>query len=337
MSVKWEVSAGPRQAKDFTKAVSALRREGQSRDELYGVVGGKEHGSTVMAMFGPVREEVIALEDAIHAKYDGKVTSANVRAVIADYAAALPEAAESRPVEDNRRTPEEDAELTAKMAAQNAEYEAKQAASKSLLGQVLAKAPAGAKALIYAELQADTSDPMTDYYGNRTERTVAIGFRRGSREDFRQLRAAAGQFPETAHLMTDPDAEHRQNYSMGGGNFLSDHGSASWGSGWIVRSRDFPCGYVNLTQDAIPERRAAEPVVPADYLTADGVLDLLRAATADGSTLRMGRRLSGAEYKSVKEAVTAEGGRWDKAARAFTFDGDAAAVLASLLEAAPVS
>jgi len=40
---------------------------------------------------------------------------------------------------------------------------------------LVAKAPAGAKALVFAEYHEDTSDLMTDYHGSVVTRTVAIG------------------------------------------------------------------------------------------------------------------------------------------------------------------
>lgn len=268
MSQKWQnISAGPRQVKDLQKAMGALQWEGKNHDEITGVVGGEERRSTFAGMCEPPRAEVTALDEAIRARYDHQITRENVRAIIADYEAALPEARKSRPVVDSRRSADEAADLAAKMAAQTAEREAREAAQNAILEQVMAKAPPGAKALIYAEYHEDTSDLMTDYHGSRTTRTVAIGFRTGSREDFRQLRAAAAAFPETAHMASDETLaeweqanrervyrrlEHRENYSMGGGNFLSDHNSSDSGSGWVVKSRDFPCQWVSLTEDAIP-------------------------------------------------------------------------------------
>ncbi len=113
-----------------------------------------------------------------------------------------------------------------------AESEARDIADRA----ILAKRPADAAALIVAELDEDTSDSMTDYFAHDTIRRVAIGWRTGRREDFRQLRRAAGLFPETRHLGPDaPDnVEHRDNYSMGGGNYLKA-GSSHW-SGWRVVS-----------------------------------------------------------------------------------------------------
>ena len=62
------------------------------------------------------------------------------------------------------------------------------------------KRPPKAQALIVAELAQDDCDSQTDYFATKTLRTVAIGWRTGKREDFRQLRKAAAGFPETAHL-----------------------------------------------------------------------------------------------------------------------------------------
>jgi predicted RNA methylase len=358
---KWtNVSAGPRQVKDLMQAVSALQMEGRTRNELYGVVGGNEHSSAVVDMFGPVRDEVSALDEEIRERYGYLLTKDNIRAVTADYAAALPRAAQSRLVQDNRRSAEEDAKLTAVREAQTAEREAAQSASAALLAQVMSKAPAGAKALIYAELHQDVSDPQTDYFGTRVTRTVAIGFRTSSREDFKALRAAAGSFPETAGMAADPDAEHRDNHSMGAGNYLSDHGWAGSGSGWLVRSRDIPCTYLSLTEDAVPEPQAAPAPVSGprrDYEVVPGfspvtygdlrssgvkparakavstsVLDVLATAETDGRSLKIGARLDRETYVKVADVLKAAGGKWNRGAQAFLFGEDAAPVLAKLLD-----
>jgi len=344
-SQKWQnISAGPRQVKDLQKAMGALQWEGKNHDEITGVAGGEERRSTFAGMCEPVRDEVTALDEAIRARYGHQITRENVRAIVADYEAALPEARKSRPVIDSRRSADEAAELVAKMAVRDAERQALQAAQGALLEQVKAKAPATAKALIYAEYHEDTSDPMTDHFGSRVTRTVAIGFRTGSREDFRQLRAAAGQFPETAHLASDGAAEHRENYSMGGGNFLSDHGSSDSGTGWVVKSRDLPCQWVSLTEDAIAaapaahakaERESATPAAPRSQrgtAISASVLDILSRATAEGNAVKIADRLDRASYVAVNEVLTAAGGKWNRKAQAHLFSEDAAPVLASLLD-----
>lgn len=54
--------------------------------------------------------------------------------------------------------------------------------------------------VIYASFHVSECDSMTDYFHGRTVRRVVIGFGKGKRENFQQLRKAAGLFPPTAHL-----------------------------------------------------------------------------------------------------------------------------------------
>lgn len=169
-----------------------------------------------------------------------------------------------------------------------------------------AMADAGADRVIVAKFRVDESDSQTDYFGGRTSREVVIGFGRGKRESFAQLRKAAAAFKPTAdygpgrgrwyasavlgsdcrgngcflyaggrspwhcdyyagpfptraaaeaytagkHLdavtvdgvtvpivwqITDEPIEHRENYSMGGGNYLGD----SRYGGWTVSSSTY--------------------------------------------------------------------------------------------------
>lgn len=64
----------------------------------------------------------------------------------------------------------------------------------------IARKPDKAGAIIIAELRINESDMQTDYHGHTTGATVAIGWRTGKRENFKQLRKAAGEFSHTAHL-----------------------------------------------------------------------------------------------------------------------------------------
>ncbi len=111
--------------------------------------------------------------------------------------------------------------------------------------------PANATAVIIAELEEDTSDPMSDYYGSKTVRRVAIGWRTGKRESFKQLRRAASKYAPTAHLGPDADereigrVEHRDNYSMGHGNWVGIRQH----SGWQVRS--FDLSYAGYRSDPL--------------------------------------------------------------------------------------
>jgi hypothetical protein len=67
--------------------------------------------------------------------------------------------------------------------------------------EILEKAKAvKADRIIFAEFHVCESDPYTDYYGGRSSRRIVIGFGKGKKESFPQLRKAASLFPATAHL-----------------------------------------------------------------------------------------------------------------------------------------
>lgn len=96
--------------------------------------------------------------------------------------------------------------------------------------------PAGAKAVIVAHLHENDSDPYTDYHGCHTVRTVILGFSTHTRDIFSEMRRAAANFEETAHLAApNPDYENREKYSMGHGYYLG----GSYYSGWIVEKERF--------------------------------------------------------------------------------------------------
>lgn len=239
--------------------------------------------------------------------------------------------------------------------------------------------PANAQAVIVAELREDDSDMMTDYFASHTTRTVAIGFRTGSREDFRQLRAAAGRFEFTAHLGPNCDQytvrsvwaadspagtafnwrkgdyyvhgalhgqtftkredaeqaiakaeplgtcdgvaleyiigkesiEHRENYSMGAGNYLG----LSKYSGWIVRSRELKySGYRNdVYETEYLEVLMAKPVdaVPRGWDKIDGggsAVSLSENEEKDGLEIRFAEKPA----VEVLTRLKAAGWRWSR-------------------------
>ena len=124
-------------------------------------------------------------------------------------------------------------------------YEAKQA----LGTKAIQEAPEGATALIIAQRDIDDTDTQTDYWGHKVAEEVVIGYRFTKRESFAALRKVAATFLKTAHLKpgTSKDFEHRENWSMGGGNFLKD--GERHANGWKVFS--WPIEYGNLTIDRI--------------------------------------------------------------------------------------
>lgn len=136
---------------------------------------------------------------------------------------------------------ERDARLTA-------EHEAREAFAAEL-----ERRSGGAKGVVIAELRSDDSDLMSDYHGHKTTRTVVIGFSKTPRALFGNMRKAAGTFEETAHLSGAKVShfEHRENYSMGGGNFLKD--GSRHDDGWTVVIRPIewvttPCEFAPGTE-----------------------------------------------------------------------------------------
>lgn len=297
---KWELNAGPRQNQHAQNAISRLLGEGRTHTEVTGVIGGESHEFHSMNLFGPVRAEVQALHEEIGDRYDWEVTRTNIAGVIGDYTEALTKARESRPVDDQRITPEERAQRDAAVAARLAEEKARADAHDAMLAQVTAKAPAWAKALIVAEYNVDCSDSQTDYFANRTERTVAIGWRSGTREDLKQLRAAAERFSETASV-TFTEERH------GGSPYLSDHGYDGSGTGWVIKSRALPASYLNLTEDAISEVPA--PVQHAGVASAEGVTVRPSSIGKAGVVEIVFTEKPSAE---VRAEVKAHGFRWAK-------------------------
>jgi len=96
--------------------------------------------------------------------------------------------------------------------------------------------PKDAKAIIIAELHRNESEPMTDYYGYSTERTVILGFSTHTKDLFSEMRKYASNFEETAFLAAEhSEYEHREKYAMGSGYYLGE----SKYSGWIIKKVRF--------------------------------------------------------------------------------------------------
>ena len=71
---------------------------------------------------------------------------------------------------------------------------------KNTTNAILEKRPPNAQALIVAEMNHDQTDIQTDYFSHCVTRRVLIGWRTTKRESFAQLRRAAANHPQTAHL-----------------------------------------------------------------------------------------------------------------------------------------
>lgn len=261
---KWTSTAGPIQTNKVNKALGDLRmaakltrrvggvHDGTTAEEAYAAAQEFDRLRGVSAkmynIFGAVDNPVaVRLNDEIGERYGWQVTRENYTKIIADIRAAIPQIEAAAPLTDERRTPEKEAETRQFLDNMNREQAEKDAARKAAWDAILAKKPSWAEAAIVAEYHVDTSDLMSDYHANKTERIVVIGWRSGSREDFKQLQAAAVRFPEIGKELE----ERRENYSMGHGNYLSDHGWDGSGTGWVVESRTL--GPNSLNWGPVPE------------------------------------------------------------------------------------
>jgi hypothetical protein len=212
-----------------------------------------------------------------------------------------------------------------------AEQDAAHLARLAYEAEVVGKIPSWAKAVIVAELIEDKSDSMSDYYGSTTKRTVILGFSPHTRDLFPELRKAARNFPETAHLADAPaDAEHREKYSMGGGYYLKK-GGRHW-SGWQVSKERF--------WDGDPVKRipmgdwfTGAPATPAPVATGGSFTIEKHAHSKKGFDMwicTMAERVERAEYDRLNDAARNLGGwysrPWGKTPGGFAFKREADAL-----------
>lgn len=133
---------------------------------------------------------------------------------------------------------------------QKIEKQAQQAAKREKMDQERAKLacfreqlviPEWAQAVIVASFTVydeDQSDPYGDYYQYRTEKTIILAWSKHQRRLFPELRKACLNHPETEFLANVANsAEHRENYSMGSGTYLTDKDYIR--CGWQVRKLRF--------------------------------------------------------------------------------------------------
>ena len=200
---EWTCTAGPRKSKHVIELIKKLDWRKKDTKSLWGVKGVTESSSITSILFGGICNPSAIEEMAkVGEKYNWLVTNDNLESLAADLKTAYENATAKMPVEDRRTTPEEDAGRKAEMDAKHKVMEEEDAKDKAQWDAIKAKAPANACAVIVAELRVNDSDLTTDYFASHSTRRIAIGFRTGRKEDFRQLRGAAELHPETAHMGT---------------------------------------------------------------------------------------------------------------------------------------
>lgn len=234
-------------------------------------IGGRRDDETLDEGVEAHLAACMAAELAIKEKFGYLLTKANYKDVIAAYESEAKRLGEERPTVDERRTRDEDADLQEILTANREKEDAARVKREAIAAEVRELAPAGTQSVLIAQLKEDCSDPMSDYFANKTLRTVVIGFSHKTREDFKELHRAAAAFPETAHLadqeslnawieenysdsygayLAENAGEHRDNYSMGHGNYLSDHSWDGSGSGWVVKRTSLSDSYPYFSEIA---------------------------------------------------------------------------------------
>ena len=149
-------------------------------------------------------------------------------------------------------TPEEIEALKVKATAykeqktkEHNERQAKENAYKALALEKIENRPANKKGkqavgVILLEFHKTKSDSMTDYYGYERGRSIVLGWTFSERNNFNEMRKLARLLPrevfEVGGLPTHPDNWHecRENYSGGGGFYLSQEGCRNR-TGWNVK------------------------------------------------------------------------------------------------------
>lgn len=130
-----------------------------------------------------------------------------------------------------------------KIAKRNEEIEINLLKRDQFKEKFSAVKPDNAKAVLIAELLEDDCGTNDDYYGSKTAKRVLLGFSKHKRNLFPEMRKAAATFPETKFLSEcSAECEHRENYSMGRGTYLTQ---GSTYSGWVIRKEVIYDGTIN--------------------------------------------------------------------------------------------
>lgn len=101
--------------------------------------------------------------------------------------------------------------------------------------------PAWAKSVIvatYSIYDEERSDPCSDYYQSKTTKTIVLAWSKHTRNLFTEMRKACLNHQDTAFLSDKENSqEHRENYSMGAGTYLTNKDYLR--HGWEVRKIKF--------------------------------------------------------------------------------------------------
>lgn len=140
--LKWTVDPnnppGPIQRKRAEKILSSLRMEHNTFTEKWGVIGVDEHESTMTEIFGNnCRPDVQGAQEKLHRLFNSTISRSNVNTFIAAGETELLALKANRPLrQDNRKTPEQDAQ---ERAERQARYEKEQAEASARNAAIMAQ------------------------------------------------------------------------------------------------------------------------------------------------------------------------------------------------------
>lgn len=222
---KWQnLSAGPIQCKRFNQAWSSLNWEGNTCVELTGVIGQSERRCVLTTMGGSrSRADVAEAKQAIGERFGWQVTAQNVNALTQAVNDALVTLQQNRPIEDNRATPDAEAERRAELARTMAEQKAK---GDKAAAAFIAHYGSGEKVTLHpgqvavvARICFNNSDMMTDYFDAHASLSQPFVLAVVPKQAETERLARRGV--EVSPLLSQVEfGWHTEKWSMGHGNYL---------------------------------------------------------------------------------------------------------------------
>lgn len=166
---KWASEAGPIQTNKVNAVLRAIQGERTARTQLSGVIGVSESKCSMCSPFSPTtREDYAPAWLALGERFGWKVTRENYQQIIEAGLETAKQLAENRPVDDMRRTPEQEA---AEVAAREKAHTEREEAERVRVAGFLAEYASGKDAhvpegqmVVLAEMCYDNSDMMSDYH-----------------------------------------------------------------------------------------------------------------------------------------------------------------------------
>ncbi|MCU7522713.1 MAG: hypothetical protein HF312_21070 [Ignavibacteria bacterium] len=175
-----------------------------------------------------------------------------------------------------------------------------------------ANRPADAKAVIIAQLMADDSNSMEDYYGGHSTKTVILAFSKHERDLFPEMRKAAlnCDIPEIRALADAPaNYEHREKWSMGGGYYLAEGRYSGWKITKAGRTLDAEeWHYIAGQENGFYAFKKQAAVAPVEESEPCGEIATRRNEEHNGIEIIFPGKPSAAVLSELKE----NGWRWSK-------------------------